>query len=743
MPDADTDWLVPASKILPMVCGIIGLALGLVWGLWPSSIDPLSMGLSRTALFSRHLISSPVRPVIIDISPMRLANDTATEKGSASPWPILLEKIVAQDPRMIAFADVHHTLAPILGELDIVAPDPRLTTIFIPAAEINPSLSFFPWETAANQAIGLQSATAELRFNIYPVGERAPVAQSAGPPIPVRTAFPRGAYPIPAFALELASRLASGDVNGGDALPDSRKGLAANSSVKASRKTRIAIQGGHRLFFDSYSAAAVLEERIPQGVLRDRIILLGLRSAVRTPVGAASQSLLTRTETTAFGLWALLNKQIAYRPLGLFVFELGLVLGISICPAIFRRRFSLKATWMANGVLALVLLAGPILIWHLSGIMLQVGVAVLGVMLTGGVVSALAATRPSALSPAALGNASPPGRRNPLGPGVKSGAAAEDDSLESPSPPASASAVDTQPSPPSSMDTLPRRPGTVNKIGRYEILRCLGKGAMGEVFLGRDPHINRLTAIKTLHFEENFVEDEIEDIKEKFFREAESAGTLSHANIVTIYDAGEDRDLAYIAMEYLEGITLLRFTRPKRLLPVRKIIAYGVQIAQALDYAHRQGIVHRDIKPANIIVLKNGDIKITDFGIARITASSHTQTGVVKGTPYYMSPEQFSGAKVDGRSDIFSLGTMLFQLLTGTLPFFSESPAVLMNQIMNFPHPNPQAINSRVMPAIIPIVDRALEKNRERRYPQAGLMAADLIKLDRRIERHLQKKKRG
>ena len=264
---------------------------------------------------------------------------------------------------------------------------------------------------------------------------------------------------------------------------------------------------------------------------------------------------------------------------------------------------------------------------------------------------------------------------------------------------------------------------------------------MGEVFLGRDPHINRLTAIKTLRFEENFVEDEIEDIKEKFFREAESAGTMSHANIVTIYDAGEDRDLAYIAMEYLEGITLLRFTRPKRLLPVRKTIAYGVQIAHALDYAHRQGIVHRDIKPANIIVLKNGDIKITDFGIARITASSHTQTGVVKGTPYYMSPEQFSGAKVDGRSDIFSLGTMLFQLLTGTLPFFSESPAVLMNQIMNFPHPNPQAINPRVMPAIIPIVDKALEKNPDRRYAQAGLMAADLIKLDRRIERYLQKKK--
>jgi len=271
-------------------------------------------------------------------------------------------------------------------------------------------------------------------------------------------------------------------------------------------------------------------------------------------------------------------------------------------------------------------------------------------------------------------------------------------------------------------------------IGRYEIIRPIGKGAMGEVFLGRDPHINRLTAIKTIHFEDTFAPEDIEQIKGKFFREAESAGALSHPYIVTIYDAGEDGDRAYIAMEFLEGSTLLRFARRHYLLPLRRLIRYMVQVAEALEYAHAQGVIHRDIKPANIILVHSGQVKITDFGIAHIATSSQTQTGVVKGTPYYMSPEQFSGQKVDGRSDIFSLGTTMFQLLTGTLPFYAESPALLMNQIMNFPHPNPRAINPRIIPAMVAIVDKALAKDREDRYPNARDLASDLRRLDSRIK---------
>ena len=284
-------------------------------------------------------------------------------------------------------------------------------------------------------------------------------------------------------------------------------------------------------------------------------------------------------------------------------------------------------------------------------------------------------------------------------------------------------------------------PAARTHLGRYEVIEELGKGAMGAVYLGRDPRINRTTAIKTVRFADDFEPEEAEEKKAKFFREAESAGTLSHPNIVTIYDAGEDEDLAYIAMEYLEGESLMRYTEEGNLLPMRKVIDYVADIAEALDYGHQRGIVHRDIKPANIMLLKTGIVKITDFGIARITATSQTRTGVVKGTPYYMSPEQFSGEKVDGRSDIFSLGIMLFQLLTGRLPFQGDNPPALMHQVMNVPHPDPQEINPRIVKPLVTIVNKALEKGQEKRYQRASQMAAHLRQLGKRIDEFIAKKK--
>ncbi len=283
--------------------------------------------------------------------------------------------------------------------------------------------------------------------------------------------------------------------------------------------------------------------------------------------------------------------------------------------------------------------------------------------------------------------------------------------------------------------------GTRPTLGRYEVMRQLGKGAMGIVYLGQDPRINRTTAIKTFRFSDDFEPEEAEALKQKFFREAESAGTLSHPNIVTIYDAGDEQDLAYIAMEYLEGSDLEPYIKKENLLPMRKVIAYVADVADALGYAHEKGIVHRDVKPANIMLLNTGVIKITDFGIARITATSQTQTGVVKGTPYYMSPEQISGEKVDGRSDIFSLGVMLYQMLTGELPFRGDNPAALMHQIMNTPHPDPRKFNPKIVKPLVFILNKALEKDRAKRYQKAGQMAAHLRELGSKLDAVMMKKK--
>jgi serine/threonine-protein kinase len=257
---------------------------------------------------------------------------------------------------------------------------------------------------------------------------------------------------------------------------------------------------------------------------------------------------------------------------------------------------------------------------------------------------------------------------------------------------------------------------------------------MGTVYLGQDPRINRTTAIKTMKFSEEFSPDDAKKMSETFFREAESAGTLSHPNIVTIYDAGHEHDVAYIAMEYLEGTDMDQFVKSDNLLPMRKTIDYVADIADGLSYAHNKGIIHRDIKPANIMLLKDGTVKITDFGIARITATSQTMTGVIKGTPHYMSPEQFSGEKVDGRSDIFSLGTMLYRLLTGELPFQGNNPASLMHNIISTPHPDPRQFNPKIYKPLITIINKALMKDKEKRYQDASVMAEHLRTLGKKID---------
>lgn len=264
-------------------------------------------------------------------------------------------------------------------------------------------------------------------------------------------------------------------------------------------------------------------------------------------------------------------------------------------------------------------------------------------------------------------------------------------------------------------------------LGRYQVEKELGKGAMGVVYLGRDPKINRVVAIKTMALSQEFEEDELVEVKERFFREAETAGRLNHPNIVTIFDAGEEHDLAYIAMEFLKGKDLVPFTKPDTLLPLTQVMSIVARVAEALAYAHQNSVVHRDIKPANVMYELESDIvKVTDFGIARITDSSKTKTGMVLGTPSYMSPEQLAGAKIDGRSDLFSLGVALFQMSCGKLPFEGDSMAQLMFKIANQPHPDIRTIRPDVPDCLAQVIDRALIKDPEKRY-QTGLeMAHDL-----------------
>ena len=261
-------------------------------------------------------------------------------------------------------------------------------------------------------------------------------------------------------------------------------------------------------------------------------------------------------------------------------------------------------------------------------------------------------------------------------------------------------------------------------LGRYQVEKELGKGAMGVVYFGRDPKIGRTVAIKTMALSQEFDAEELGDVKQRFFREAETAGRLNHPNIVTIYDAGEEHDLAYIAMEFLKGKDLVPFTKAGNLLPLPKALSIIERVADALGYAHRQNVVHRDVKPANIMWDAATDsVKVTDFGIARITDSSKTKTGMVLGTPSYMSPEQLAGKRIDGRSDLFSLGVTLYQLACGALPFQGETMTQLMFKIANEPPVDITSLNPGIPGCLVAIINKALAKEAARRFQSGEEMA--------------------
>jgi tRNA A-37 threonylcarbamoyl transferase component Bud32 len=264
------------------------------------------------------------------------------------------------------------------------------------------------------------------------------------------------------------------------------------------------------------------------------------------------------------------------------------------------------------------------------------------------------------------------------------------------------------------------------EFGRYKIEKEIGRGAMGVVYLGRDPKINRQVAIKTMDYSQ-FSSKELNELKSRFFREAEAAGRLSHHSIVTVYDIGEEQDFAFIAMDYVSGVPLSDYARKDKLLPVYEVYRIIKVVAEALDYAHQQNVIHRDIKPGNIMYNPDDKlVKITDFGIARITDSVKTKTGSFLGSPSYMSPEQMTGAHVDGRADIYSLGVSFYQLLTGTLPFKSDSLANLAYRIANEKHKPIKAVRSDLPSSATRIINKALQKNPDKRFATGAEMAKAL-----------------
>lgn len=264
-------------------------------------------------------------------------------------------------------------------------------------------------------------------------------------------------------------------------------------------------------------------------------------------------------------------------------------------------------------------------------------------------------------------------------------------------------------------------------LGRYELERVIGRGAMATVYLGRDPTINRRVAIKTLPLAEEFADNDLATARSHFLREAESAGRLNHPYIISIHDAGEDNHVAYLAMEYFEGKPLNHYAQLGRLLPPKVVFELMARAAEALHYAHSQNVVHRDVKPANLMYDITSDrLKLTDFGIARLTDSSRTRTGIILGTPSYMSPEQLSASKVSGQTDLYSLGVTMYHLLTGAPPFQADSIPRLMDKIVHQKHRPVSDIRDDVPAGVDVILDRALAKNPADRYESGKAMALAL-----------------
>lgn len=272
--------------------------------------------------------------------------------------------------------------------------------------------------------------------------------------------------------------------------------------------------------------------------------------------------------------------------------------------------------------------------------------------------------------------------------------------------------------------------GTTKKFGRYEIVAELGRGAMGIVYKARDPQIDRLVALKTilLHGQDPEKEDEF---RQRFLREAQAAGRLQHPGLVTIYDAGEEEEThdPYIVLEFVNGESLNKLLAREKKVPFTRALQLAEEIAEALEYAHNQGVVHRDIKPGNILINEEGNAKIADFGIAQLNIASFTLPGQVLGTPAYMAPEQLNGEGVDGRSDIFSVGVLLYAMVTGLSPFHGNSATTVCFKVVNRDPIPASTLELHLPRELDAVISRAMAKDPAQRYQRAAELAQDIHRL--------------
>jgi len=267
---------------------------------------------------------------------------------------------------------------------------------------------------------------------------------------------------------------------------------------------------------------------------------------------------------------------------------------------------------------------------------------------------------------------------------------------------------------------------TPRTLGRYEIAALLGQGGMGRVYKAHDPMIGRAVAIKTLSTDVGVGAAELAEFRERFMREARTAGRIGHPNVVTIYDVGEAEGVAYIAMEYVEGQTLRSLLDAKGALAPQQASRIAAQLAAGLAAAHKLGIVHRDVKPANVMLAPGVPVKLMDFGVAKLAGTTGTRTGLILGSPAYLAPERVVGRAVDARCDIFSLGVVLYEMLTGTVPFSGPTVGALLYSVLNEAHPPPSTRNPQIPAVFERILAKALAKHPDDRYQDATELARDL-----------------